>query len=258
MNPLGAFSFGQIIKTLIPGLIASGALVPILELMYRVGMPHAASWRELLRQSFTWKVILQNPVGFVTLLFLSALMLGFLLNTCHWFFLHACCDRRCLKDRTDEERKEREAHEQRLQELAKEGFAAVFPGTRVEHVKVETPAFFLARVDFEKFLYLRESYFAWYEFQMNSLAAVAVLFLSVAGSSVAAACQGLIDWISEVLFLVASLVVLALVIGFLWKAALRNLAIYKERLLWFLVGTLDAERKEKATAGPPAGLWAWF
>ena len=49
MNPLSAFSFGKIIKTFIPGLLAASAVILVLELLYRMSLstpcaPRSGFW----------------------------------------------------------------------------------------------------------------------------------------------------------------------------------------------------------------------
>ena len=63
MNPLSAFSFGKVIKTFIPGLIATAALLLVVEMLYRTSVttscPAAGGfWGCFFRESFFRRIIL--------------------------------------------------------------------------------------------------------------------------------------------------------------------------------------------------------
>lgn len=245
MNPLSAFSFGQLIKTFLPGLIASAAPLLVFEALYQWKHPAApASWLDVLRQSFTYRVLSPNLAGSITLLVLVALLLGFALNSLHWVLFHSFCRKRCVSPPLEEAKKE-------LERKVRNALEEVLPG-RYQRPEPSLPGFFLALVDLPKHSHLRESYFAWYEFHMNALSALGLVLLTFVGTSFALTAHWQIGWRSELRLVLAVAAVFALSMAFLWVAALRNLRTYEERYFWFLIGTLHALRAEAPAAAAPA------
>jgi hypothetical protein len=66
MNPLGAFSFGKIIKTFIPGLLAAAAVLLLVEVLYRISSatpcsPRSGFWGCFFAESFLRRVALVDP-----------------------------------------------------------------------------------------------------------------------------------------------------------------------------------------------------
>lgn len=253
MNPLSAFSFGQLIKTFLPGLIASASPLLLLETLYAwKDTTSPTSWLDVLRQSFANRVIAANPTGSITLLVLVALLLGFSLNSIHWSLFHNLCRSRCVSPELDYAKRE-------LKRIAKRALDEVMPGLPrklvAENLKPENldreiiPAFFLPQIDLAKHTFLRESYFAWYEFHMNSLAALGLVLLTFIASSAILAWHWQIAWRREVSLAVIVTVVGALVMFFLWRAALRNLRIYEERFFWLVIGTLHSAKEKEAQEG---------
>jgi hypothetical protein len=87
VNPLSAFSFGKIIKTFIPGLLAAAAVVLVLELLYRVSSsapcpPRVGFWGCFFGGSLLRRVVgdTARTTAFGALLLPLALLLGFFLN----------------------------------------------------------------------------------------------------------------------------------------------------------------------------------
>lgn len=239
MNPLSAFSFGQLIKTFLPGLIASTSPLLVLETLYelrRTTVP--ASWLDFLRQSFTYRVVSPNLAGSVTLLVLVALLLGFSLNSIHWMFFHELCRGRC----TSKELKEMKG---KLKTIVKRTLGEVMPGSHPE-LDPSVEGFFLHKVDLAKLTFLRESYFAWYEFHMNSLMALILVVLTFICTSLVLAIHWQVAWSGEAMLVLSVILACAGAIAFLWKAALRNLTMYEVRLFWFLIGTLSSGEKNVA------------
>lgn len=101
MNPLSSFSFGKIIKTLVPGLIATGAPLLALELYYHLSegsqcLPPTGLWRCFVRDSLIRMVILKDSTSaaaFGAALVPLALVLGFFLNTALWLSVNGPCRR---------------------------------------------------------------------------------------------------------------------------------------------------------------------
>jgi hypothetical protein len=250
MNPLSSFSFGKIIKTFIPGLLAAGAPLLVGELLYRLsssqGCPLGVGlWRCFFGGSFFWSVVLADPTraaAFGAALVPLSLILGFSINTLLWLCVNEPCRRWC-DARLDPALL---AARGRLESMALAGLGRLASGSPR---RVHLPDFFLPRLDLQKLTFLRESYFSWFEFHLNSAAA---LSLTVAAYAVVFVWLGRawelpIGWLAHVMLPVAfaaGAVVLLVVSG------VRNLTRYQEGFLWLVAGTLDAPAPSAAGAGP--------
>ncbi|HEX5758354.1 MAG TPA: hypothetical protein VF121_04115 [Thermoanaerobaculia bacterium] len=247
MNPLSSFSFGKIIKTFIPGLIAAGAALLLLELVYRSALgqtcsPGTGLWRCFFEESFIWTVALSDgarTAAFGAALVPLALTLGFLLNTLLWLFVNESCRRWC----NNRVHATLMAARKELERRAAESLRRYHDGPVPPRVRLAD--FYLSRMDLEKFTYLNESYFSWFEFQLNSAAALLLTLLSYLLTFIwlANAWFVQVDWL---LHLGLPLVLVAGCIAFLVVAGVRNLLRYQEGFIWFLIGTLEAA---PATAG---------
>lgn len=244
MNPLSAFSFGQLIKTFLPGLIASVSPFLVLETLYewkKISAP--ASLLEFLQGSLAAKLIGANLVGWITLWVLLALLLGFSLNSVHWALFHDICRKRCISP-------ELEKANQELRRVAKRALEEVLPG-RYGRPQPSIQGFFLSQVDLAKHTFLRESYFAWYEFHMNSLVALGVVLITFVVTSISLTAHWGLAWESEAALILLVTVVCAGAMFFLWRAALLNLQTYEERSFWFLIGTLHSLQTDEAQPARP-------
>jgi hypothetical protein len=101
-------------------------------------------------------------------------------------------------------------------------------------------------LDIERLHFLRESYFSWYEFQINSAYAwlvscgvysVTVIVLATHWSI--ATC----DWFG---YIALPVFATTIVVPTLWSAARLNLFRYEERFLFFLAGTLCLVAHDKS------------
>lgn len=89
----------------------------------------------------------------------------------------------------------------------------------------------------DQLTFLRESYFSWFEFQLNSAAAVLLAALAYAPTVIVLSQT----WLRPLhcgLHLALPLGTAAGLIAFLVIAAERNLRRYQEGFIWFLAGTL--------------------
>ncbi len=252
MNPLSAFSFGKILKTFIPGLIAAAGSLLLVELAYRVSSgkpcaPGSGFWPCFFSESLLSVALADTArtTAFGALLLPIALMLGFLLNTVMWFCVNDICRRRA--DRKIDGAL-REAHAT-LEGKALEAYRAVLAAPAAAP-RVHLSDFYLHLVDLEKLTSLRESYFSWFEFHLNSLGA---LCLTAAAYTVTVTALGqrwsiAFSWLSHLVVPLAAVLALGM---FLWCAGLRNLQRYQEGFVWFLVGTLHVQAQGGNRATPP-------
>lgn len=256
MNPLSSFSFGQLIKTFLPGLIATVSPILLFETLYAWPRPAPASLLGLLQQAFVIQLGGQNLLGAITLLALIALVLGFSLNSVHWVLFHDRCRARCTSPELSEAKK-------RLERVVARALDETLPGNYGK-LPPSIPGFFLSHLDLAKNNFLRESYFAWYEFDMNSLVALAVVLITFIVTSIALTVHWALAWRQEALLILIVTAMFAGAMRFLWLVALRNLKTYEERFFWFLLGTLHLMKAEKPVAQPapcakdkPAGGFSW-
>jgi hypothetical protein len=97
-------------------------------------------------------------------------------------------------------------------------------------------------MDLDKLTLLRESYFSWFEFQVNSAAALLLTGITYAVTIVKLGYKWSvpIGWTGHV---VVPLALVVAVVAFLAFAAERNLRRYQEGFVWFLAGTLRFQPK---------------
>lgn len=176
MNPLSSFSFGKIIKTFIPGVIAAGAPLLLIEFGYRVTegsgcAPGVGLWRCFATGSFFRQVVLRDgtsAAAFGTAMVPLALMLGFFVNTSLWL----CVNERCRQWADFKMDTQLKATRVALEARAIEGLTVVLRGQDPGTPRVHLHDFFLPLMDLDRLTFVRESYFSWFEFQINSAAAL--------------------------------------------------------------------------------------
>ncbi len=258
MNPLNAFSFGKIIKTFIPGLMATGIVCAFVDyvalrrhLLPRPD-PGTPLWDFFLSHSLLLEKITDPRIDVAVLgaVLPLALILGFFLNTLHWSAYHRVCWRR-IEARLDPAY---QRLRRRLEAEAREAFREILGDSAAKPPPVYLPGFLLPRIDLDKWTYLRESYFAWYEFQVNSVVALALSTLAYVALFTWIAVRWSVWTDYGVAVVLPSLAVAATLVG-LHRAAMRNLRQYQERTLWYFVGCEwfeGAAEPESPAAGPQA------
>ena len=240
MNPLSSFSFGKVIKTFIPGLILAGAPLLLFDLVYHVSRAPACPvghtlWQCFIAGSFLRVVVRDSArvTAFGAAVLPLALMLGFFLNTALWFCVNNSCRKRA--DRAMD--KDLLAARTSLETSALENLRSVLGGKNPGHPQVHLGDFYLPLMDLEKLTFLRESYFSWFEFQLNSAAA----FLLTGAAYIVTVVWMALAWSLPISWLSTVIVPLAILVGvvvFLVIAGEKNLRRYQEAFVWFLVGTL--------------------
>ena len=212
----------------------------IAELIYRTStaMPCASGagfWGCFFDGSFLRRIVFADSnriTAFGALLLPVALMLGFLLNTAIWFCLNDRC--RGWADRTMDGnlRNARTA----LESDARFAFGTVI-GEGAGVPRVHLSDFYLTCLDLDKLTFLRESYFSWFEFHFNSVAALTVTTVAYAVTVVTLALRWSLamNWLTH---LILPCVLMAGLGWFLAVAGLHNLRRYQEGFVWLLVGTL--------------------
>ncbi len=246
-----AFSFGKIIKTILPGLILTTGLVLLAETVLRSTGASASLLHKLADKDFA-------PAAAAVLVPLS-LILGFFLNTVVWLG----CNQK-MRERSDAELS-----------------ATVFPYIRAKLAarlwqnlsdELEDPSiierraknptresleyFYLPALSLDRLNYLWESYFSWYEFQINS--AAALLFL-VPG-------EVLFPWVAiypsrPEIFLLCLLSFVPATVLLAWGlcyAAQKNLTEYRKNLVLLIAGALVFSGKAAGSQKKETSWWSWL
>jgi hypothetical protein len=239
-----AFSFGKIIKTILPGSILTAALLLVLECVWALAHP---------AEGFLLGKIPEDWVTPVTAALVPvSLTLGFFLNTFTWIVLNPRMRVRCddrlnptgycamRKGLSESMLAETVAH------FAKGGRALdqtnLLPRPALEY-------YYLPLVGLTNLNYLWESYFCWYEFDINSACAL-VACLPAAGCLYWVRSQNC-PWALSLTVLV---LLSALAVAAFWglsRAAVRNLAAYEKNLMLLITGAVVADARKPAS--PPTG-----
>jgi hypothetical protein len=236
-----AFSFGKIIKTILPGAMLAAALLLLAEGLWGL-------WRPA--DGFLLANIPKDWITpFTAALIPVSLILGFFLNTFAWMTLNSR-----IRARSDAEIKPTvyAVLREKLTEGLSADQAAYFAklGTPFGMVSFARPPtleyYYLPVVTLTNLNYLWESYFCWYEFDINSAAALIL--------SVPAAVFLLWVRLRHSQFLLTGLILLLLALSFalykmLTRAAVKNLVSYEKNLMLLITGALACSTKN---VQPPA------
>jgi hypothetical protein len=226
-----AFSFGKIIKTILPGSILAAGLILLAEGLWQSTIAPG--------ESLVAKLAVKDWLTAVTAALIPlSLILGFLLNTWVWIYfnarMRAQVDAQLAGTIFPEIRKE-------LSSGLWKSVRSRLAGSAADLAQMKNPTresleyFYLPVVSLDRLNYLRESYFSWYEFQINTAFSVLismpfvafVLFVKMPGNTAVVA---------------AIVVALAFATYFffrgLWRAAARNLVEYEKDLMLLIAGSL--------------------
>jgi hypothetical protein len=227
----GAFSFGKIIKTILPGtILCLGVLMAIEAVALKCGRG-SALWFLTEKERLT---------AFTAALVPLSLLLGFFLNTFLWMTVNRRV-RAMARQRVDEEgyAELRRA----ILDRRNEGLRRLSV-SRTDLPRASLEYYFLPRITQERLGFVWESYFSWYEFQMNS--AYALLFAGVPTGYYLAlvVAGGPGGWLVPLGVLVLACVgALALC-----RAALENHCAYERSLLVLIAGALAAGEEKPQPA----------
>jgi hypothetical protein len=237
-----AFSFGKIIKTVLPGVILTAALILLAEAVWRFSQPDAG----LLLSYIPKDWITAITAGLIPV----TMILGFLLNTFAWLRVNrkmrglsnnmlAGTVYSALRAKLSQGlwAELREHCERRNLPFATDVIFDDCP--QLEY-------YYLPRVKFTNLNYLWESYFCWYEFDINCACALVVLGVAVAVLLVANMRQ------CPLYLVLLELLVLGLTVrswSILKLAAVKNLTAYEKNLMLLLAGSLTASQQRTPTPG---------
>jgi hypothetical protein len=248
-----SFSFGKIIKTILPGFILTAAIIFLIEAIAR--------WYGGAGGSLIAMIAAKELLATVTAVLVPvSLILGFLLNTGVWF----CCNS-TLRSQVDAQLSSTVFPDIRQKLMARmwDNISKELKAPDVAKRQFENPTresleyFYLPVISLDRFNYLWESYFSWYEFQINTAAALMPLMLG----------EFILLWVAvrpthPELFLLSALTLLPLtlllVVG-LWYAAKRNLLEYRKNILLLIAGSLVFAGKNAGDENKPKPWWQiWF
>jgi hypothetical protein len=234
-----AFSFGKIIKTVLPGSLLFATLVLVVE----------AIWR-LVENESPLAILAKNeliaPFSGVAIIF--SLILGFLLNTFVWITLN-----KQFRAASDAELKDTIFYRIRNKLSSDlwdnvvsylDNNDASFGQNERNSTRVSLEYYYLPYLSLENLNYLWESYFSWYEFLLNTACAFAVL---AASGIFFFGVLWIVVWDLEWGLLILVGVLMAVTAVFIYmglrRAALRNLVNYEKNLMFLLMGSFSARSK---------------
>ena len=235
-----AFSFGKIIKTVLPGVILTAALILLAEAVWRFSQPDAG----LLLSYIPKDWITAITAGLIPV----TMILGFLLNTFAWLRVN-----RTMRRRSDAMLAGSAYSAMRVQ-LSQGLWAELREDCERRNLPFDTGVtfddrpqleyYYLPRVKFTNLNYLWESYFCWYEFDINCACALIVLGVAVAVLLFANLRQ------CPLYLILLELLVFGLTArswSILKLAAVKNLTAYEKNLMLLLAGSLAARRQPAPT-----------
>ncbi len=228
-----AFSFGKVIKTILPGSVLAGTFFLIAE---NVWFHHRGG--SLLATLITQQALTVAGAALVPI----SLILGFLLNTIVWLNFNATVRRRV---RTELARSPFAELREALCALIRHDVSGQMGTVRAAQCRDTWPEsisleyYFLPAITVERLSYLWESYFSWYEFHLNTLCALAVGSVAVIGTL-------LYRWPMTGLWTPAACLAVAggvwLLCRVLWTSAIRNMVAYERNLVLLIAGSVNATR----------------
>jgi hypothetical protein len=164
-----AFSFGKILKTILPGSVLAGALFLLGEILFFLNY----------RTSLVETIVAKEAGSLVgAALVPISLVFGFMLNTFVWMYLNSSIRKQVDAELAPTPYKQlRDALCERMRrEIEMEmgpARAQLCSGGWPDRLTLEY--YYLPAVTVEHLTYLWESYFSWYEFHLNTLYALVVL-----------------------------------------------------------------------------------
>ena len=236
MNVFGAFSFGRLIKTFLPGFIILLSIPLYAEAMLlAVGSGHS-----LLHWTYS-NAVLASVISIPL-----SLILGIISNIVFFAFL----TERIIRKPFNENNQAFNDTQQKISEWIVSHYEAkdVIPRDIFKDFKnyIDLDFFLLPQIQLDKLIFLQESYWYYLEFQLNLilslvLFAVSILFLY----SVHVFKTGFNLW-SYLFFVVLCSFVLSFLIYISLKAAKLNYEKHRKKLLSLQLGAVCLDKNEKS------------
>ncbi len=228
MNLSGVFSYGNLLKTFLPGLLLLCGFILLADsyILYDPGQSTKRLAEELMK----------TPTISIAFIASGSIFLGIISNSVHfkWTipFLGKMFERK-NQDFIDFKKAvflEIDGHYAKLlsisekyQPIGKYGFDA--------------RAFLLNRTDVVVLQYLRESYWYYMEFQINSIGASIILSIALTIYAAVNFQAGNINYVSFVLILVVLCLFTTLIVVVFFKAACENYEKHEKKYFSFVLGT---------------------
>lgn len=233
---LSAFSFGKIIKTFLPGIILLMALVLLADIAYQMLFIEAKT------NLITGIIQHTNLATVVSIVVPLSILLGIFLNTVLWPTVidnlrekWRCKEDRCVRDCFDHLKS---LANQNIMELSKDKNVM----SSLQKFPVTLRYYYLPIIKLENLNYIWESYFSWFEFQINILFALLFLLVSVITAGTFYIVKyDLIESLHKLsLIILATLIlfIFALTAYYLVKSAQKNIWRFDEGLVCLIAGSL--------------------
>jgi hypothetical protein len=227
MNLFGAFNFGRLIKTFLPGLILFIGLLFYIDILlyYLIGHPKVVPY------------FLQKDLQFLTLSIPSSIILGIFSNT---LFFSEAMDR-LIEIPNKKKRPAFYRYEESLKQKINEYYIDRLNLTDEEQDgfrQFNDPRHFLLhKQDLEKYMFIQESYWYYLEFQINILLALIFITPALLVSLLLAHRVGYLGYLSMTLLMIFSIVLLYVLAKLLLQGAVLNFEKFRSKYLSLLLGT---------------------
>ena len=231
MNLFGAFSFGSLIKTFIPGLVQFFVLLIYLEL--------AAYW--IHEYVGIYEHLLKNPVLFTFIAIPASIFLGVVLNS----IVFSGLSDYLLENKHEKDNETFYSFKRSIIDKINERMSKYFDLSEDEKKifkKIIDPRyFFLHKESLANIMYLRESYWYYLEFQLNTLVAISLGMPAFIASLLVLYNNSIIDLSSLIIITVVLVISWCIYIWLCKRSALFNLDAHRKKELSLLLGTIYFE-----------------
>lgn len=233
MNVFGAFRFGGLIKTFLPGLLFVALLLWLLDFLTPSIIPKSF-------QDFVFQLSVQFTI---TLTIVSAIFLGVLSNIICFMFLNDLVIRKPVNQKNP---KLWQIYDNINSEIlyfqSEKNCKSICPNLRIrDYLDAEFSVMFTAEPG--TLIYIREQYWNWMEFQLN-MAFVCLLFMVVTLLPL----LGLKSMITDNTSFVLIFIVLSGLIAMFVSSGRKNYKRHLSKMASFLVGALCALKSEQSSS----------
>jgi hypothetical protein len=239
MNFSGLFSYGNILKTFLPGmLLLTGFVLLIDAYNFYTTDPHTYILLELTAK---------YPLLSITILASTAIVVGILSNSIYFKWIIPLIGA-VFESKNTDFKKFKETMEAEMNEHYSELLSIDPTFHPVKKSGFDVRAFLLNRTDLVALQYLRESYWYYMEFQLNAIGAIIVLYVAcIVHMALRLNFKLIQDFYFWPIFTSATVFFLITIIIFS-KAAYENYEKHEKKFFSFLLGTYHICRYGNAKA----------
>ena len=234
MNLFGVFSFGSLIKTFLPGLILFFVMLMYLELTVFY----------IFDDTCVFKFLIDKVLFFTILSIPVSIILGIILNT----VVFSGMSDWLIEDRHKRNNAEfynlQKSIMEKMNIKVSKKFDLSDKDSSVFKNTIDPRYFFLHKKPLENLMYLRESYWYYMEFQLNTLVAICISLPALIWGIFLFYSNGILTSSSALCVLFVIVLTLFLIGSLFIKAAIYNLDSHRKKDLSLLAGTIFFELSE--------------